>query len=117
MAFFISLTDRVARNYVLIVDFGEVKTAPTECVEWVRQAMEESFHRCRQHMGSAALRQAKNYNRLAGDPKYDVGDWVLLIYPPMAIQKLALKFLGPRRVIRKLGEVNYEIESPKFENR
>ena len=91
----------------------EHRTCPIEYVEWVRQAMEESFQRCRQHMGSAALRQAKNYNRLAGDPKYDVGDWVLLFYPPMAKQKLALKFLGPYRVTKKLGEVNYEIESPK----
>ena len=85
---------------------------PVEYVEWIREAMEESFEKCRTQMRKAAQKQAKHYNRLAMEQSFHIGDWVLLFYPPLAKQKLALKFLGPYKVTRKMGEVNYEIEAP-----
>ena len=85
---------------------------PVAYVEWVRNVMEESYKRCRQELSKAAMRQARHYNKLSGDPCYNVGDWVLLFYPPIARQKLSLKFTGPFKVLRKLSEVNYEIEAP-----
>lgn len=85
---------------------------PIEYVEWLRAAMAESFQRCRRELQDAALRQARHYNRLSGDPVYRVGQWVLLFYPPVANLKLGLKFIGPFKVTRKMSDVTYEIESP-----
>ena len=92
---------------------SDKRTCPVEYVEWVRQAMEEAFKRCRQHLAKAAKKQARHYNKLSGDPTYSVGDWVLLFYPPLAKQKLSLKFLGPFKVTQKISEVTYQIEATK----
>lgn len=88
------------------------RQCPIEYVEWVRAAMEESFERCRRDLHEAALRQARHYNRISGDPAYKEGQWVLLFYPPVANLKLGLKFLGPYQVKRRITEVTYEIQSP-----
>ena len=87
------------------------RPCPVEYVEWVRDALETSYERARQELGRAAQRQARHYNRLSGDPVYEVGDWVLLFYPPIANKKLGMKFLGPYKVVRKIGDVSYEIEA------
>jgi hypothetical protein len=84
---------------------------PNEYVEWVRDALRTSHERARRELGRAAERQARHYNRLSGDPLYEVGDWVLLFYPPIANKKLGLKFLGPYQVTRKITEVSYEIKA------
>ena len=109
----------LGREALLPIDLVYGYSAPDtrEChidyTEWVRQAMETAFERCRKELATAAMRQAKHYNRLSGDPTYQVGTWVLLFYPPLANKKLALKFLGPYKVCRKIGEVTYEIEAPR----
>jgi len=108
----------LGREAILPVDlvYGytipDKRPCPIDYVEWVRGAMEDSFKRCKDRMAQAAERQAKHYNKLSTDPHYAIGDWVLLYYPPIARQKLSLKFLGPYRIARKLNEVNYEIEAP-----
>ena len=108
----------LGREALLPVDlmYGRVledrPTCPIEYVEWTRWAMEEAYEVCRQQLQRAALGQAKHYNRLCREQAHKPGDWVLLFYPPLARQKLGLKFLGPYRVTRKLNEVNYEIEAP-----
>ena len=109
----------LGREALLPVDlmYGRVledrPTCPIEYVEWTRWAMEEAYEICRQQLQRAALGQAKHYNRLSREQMHKPGDWVLLFYPPLARQKLGLKFLGPYRVTRKLNEVNYEIEAPE----
>ena len=85
------------------------RPCPIEYVEWVKDALTASHALARKELGKAAIRQARHYNRLSGDPVYAVGDWVLLFYLPLANKKLGLKFLGPYKVSRKVNEVSYEI--------
>ena len=92
-------------------EFPDERPCPIEYVEWVRDALSLAHEKARKELGRAAERQAKYYNRLSGDPVYKVGDWVLLYYYPLASKKLALKFLGPFKVTRKVNEVSYEIQA------
>lgn len=71
------------------------KACPNQYVEWVREALTQSYERARNDLHMAAERQVRHYNRLLGDPSYKPGDWILLFYPPLANKKLALKFIGP----------------------
>ena len=109
----------LGREALLPVDLVYGYSAPEkpkchiDYVEWVKTELDSAFAKCRMELGKAALRQAKHYNRMAGNPTYKVGDWVLLFYPPLASKKLSLKFLGPFKVSRQLGEVTYEIEATR----
>jgi hypothetical protein len=95
----------------LIPDPGS--TCYVEYVEWVREAAESAFDIVRKELKKASIRQARHYNKLSGDPSYKVGDWVLLYYPPVANQKLGLKFIGPFQVLEVISEVCYRIKSVK----
>ena len=95
----------------------DVPPCPLEYVEWIRGAMNEGFQTCRQQLHKAAELQAHYYNRLSSEPGYTEGQWVLLFYPPLAAAKLALRFIGPFKVVRKASEVTYEIEAPLTKKR
>lgn len=90
---------------------SDERHCPVEYVEWLRDALASSHKRARQELARAAERQARHYNRLSGEPAYQIGDWVLLFYKPIANKKLGLKYLGPYKIIRKISEVTYEIEA------
>ncbi len=84
---------------------------PIEYVEWVRDAMCEGFEHVRLNLGRAAERQKRYYDRRAVTQTYSPGEWVLRLYPPgTSRSKLNYHYIGPYLVIRKTGEVTYEIQ-------
>ena len=88
---------------------------PVEYVEWVRQAMEENFARVRAELQAASVRQKKNYDKRAQTRTFTPGEWVLRFYPPNVTRsKLNFPYRGPYLVLKKVTEVNYQIqESPR----
>ena len=82
----------------------------TEYVEWVKRAMQDNFERARHHLGVAASRQKRYYDVRTKNRQYTVGDFVLRFYPPNLRNKLLSPYLGPYRIMSKLGEVTYYIQ-------
>ncbi len=74
-------------------------SCPVEYVEWVR----ENLHK-------AALRQKTYYDQRAQTRHYNLGDWVLRLYPPLAQDKLNYQYVGPYLIVKILGPVNYLIQ-------
>ena len=72
--------------------------------------MQENFKRTRKHLKSAAERQKKYYDFRTKERQYNVGDWVLRFYAPNLRNKLKAPYIGPYRVMDKLGEVIYKVQ-------
>jgi hypothetical protein len=89
---------------------------PSECsheyVEWVRRALASAHELARQHLGKAAIRQKRGYDvRTRVHPPFEVGDLVRYYYLPLRnVNKFALPWVGPYRITRKVGDVDYQIE-------
>ena len=79
-------------------------------VSWVKSALEDNFERARQQLGVAAERQKWNYDVRTKDRHFRVGDFVLRFYPPNLKNKLSSPYIGPYRIMAKLGAVNYSIQ-------
>ncbi|KAL0289870.1 UNVERIFIED_CONTAM: hypothetical protein Sangu_2599200 [Sesamum angustifolium] len=90
-------------------------------------ALDESLHRrhsilsmARYHLARARLRMKQQADRHCRDLSFAVGDWVLLRLQPYRqlsvrghkFRKLAPRFIGPFRVLRRLGPVAYELSLP-----
>ena len=83
-------------------------------VQWVREAMLENFELVRQKLKRSAEKQKQYYDKRALKREFQVGDWVLRLYPPnITKNKLHYKNTGPYLVIKKMGEVNYMIQKGK----
>jgi len=82
----------------------------TKYVEWVQQALRQNFDFAKQQLGKAAERQKRGYDQRAVVKTFKEGDWVMRLYPPYRHNKLNPHYTGPYRVLRQVGEVNYEIE-------
>ena len=86
----------------------EMPSCAVEYVEWVKEASKEAFEIARTNMQKAAIRQEKSYNRRRGKPEFAINDWVWRFIP--AREKLAKEWHGPYLIIKKVGEVNYQIQ-------
>jgi hypothetical protein len=83
---------------------------PVEYVEWVKNTMAKNYAKVREHMGRAAERQRRVYNKSAVLRVFQRGDWVLRFFPPRARNKLSAKYVGPYLVLERLGEVSYKVQ-------
>jgi hypothetical protein len=83
-------------------------SCPQAYVEWIRGATQKAFENVRQHLGQSAERQKRLYDRGKGVPTFQAGDWVWRFMP--AREKLAVEWNGPYLLLRRTGEVNYEIQ-------
>ena len=83
-------------------------------VEWVKRALQDNFERARHQLGVAAERQKRYYDVRTKARQFEVNDFVLRFYPPNLRNKLNSPYIGPYRVMAKLGEVTYQIKkTPK----
>ena len=85
-----------------------VPQCPIEYVEWVREASQEAYGLLRQQVQIAATRQKRLYDQGKGTPHFYVGAWVWRNIPPR--EKLACEWHGPYLILKKLGDLNYEIQ-------
>lgn len=79
-------------------------------VEWVRRTLQDNFERARNYLQMAAERQKRYYDQRTKDQQFTVGEWVLRFYPPNLRNKLNPPYIGPYLVVKKLGEVTYQIQ-------
>ncbi|KAK3107233.1 hypothetical protein FSP39_009943 [Pinctada imbricata] len=79
-------------------------------VEWLRQAMRNSFDFAYENLKAAACRQKKLYDRGIRPRTFEVGQWMWRWYPPSANRKHDKGWVGPYLITRKLGIVNYQIQ-------
>ena len=85
-----------------------------EYVQWVREAMLENFEIVRQRLKRSAESQKQYYDKRAIMRKFEIGDWVIRLYPPnINRNKLHYRNIGPYLVVEKVGEVNYVIQKSK----
>ena len=94
--------------------FGSVpRTDRSDCpvgyVEQVRQAHWAAHEFVRTHVGRAARRQKRAYDRSLKPRSFEVGDYVLVLDVPEANRKLGVPWAGPYRVIQKINDLLYKI--------
>jgi hypothetical protein len=82
-----------------------------EYVDWVRRALASAHDMARQHIGKAAIRQKRGYDiRAKTRPPFEVGDLVRYYYLPLRnVNKFALPWVGPYRIVKRIGVVDYRI--------
>ena len=81
-----------------------------EYVEWVKCTLQDNFEKARQQLGVAVEQQKHYYDMRTKTQKYKEGDFALRFYPPNLKNKLKSPYLGPYRIMVKLGEVTYQIQ-------
>jgi ribosomal protein L21E len=92
----------------------EVPVCPQEYIEWVREASRSAFTRAHEHLKKSAQRQKRLYDRNTHLREFKVGDWVWVLHPPSEQKKFGRGWLGPSLVIKRLGKVNYVVQSSQM---
>ena len=87
-----------------------MSVCPVQYVEWVQTAMRESFQFISENLETAARRQKNYYDKKLKVRNFEPDTWVWRWYPPFANQSLGLGWTGPYLVLRKLSDVNYQIQ-------
>ena len=72
--------------------------------------MQDNYELARKNLRTAAERQKKYYDERTKGREFQEGDWVLRFYPPKLRNKLNSPYIGPYKVLRKLGEVTYLLQ-------
>jgi hypothetical protein len=90
-------------------------------VEWVRRAIASAHDFARQHLEKSAVRQKRGYDVYAKDrAPFEEGDLVRYYhYPSRQANKFALPWLGPYKIVKRIGPVDYQIRlqsNPKKES-
>ena len=82
------------------------------------RAAEEKVEKVREHLRVAQSRQ-KSYADKRRPFSFEVDDWVYLKVSPLrgtrrfhVRGKLALRFVGPFRILRKVGDIAYRLDLP-----
>jgi hypothetical protein len=88
----------------------DVPQCPNEYVEWIKMALSEAHEYARKHLQKSASRQKRLYDKNAELRKIKIGDWVWVFYPPEANEKPGRGWQGPYLIVKKLGEVNYQVQ-------
>ena len=81
-----------------------------EYVEWIRHSLQDSYERAQHQLQAVSKRQKRYYDVRTKDRQYCEGDFVLRFYPPNLKSKLNSPYIGPFRVMAKLGDVTYKIQ-------
>ena len=85
-------------------------TCPVAYVEWLKNVLSETYDFVHENLKRAALKQKKYYDRGLKPRQFSEDDYVWRWYPPTAGAKLALGWIGPYKVIKKITEVTYRIQ-------
>ena len=83
-------------------------------VQDLREELEAAFWRARTNVGLAQKRQRAHYDTNMKNGSFKVGDLVLLRdhrIRPDEVSKFHRKWKGPYRILEKLNEVNYRVET------
>lgn len=83
---------------------------PSEYVDWLQNAMRDTFNFVYEHSHQAATRQKNNYDIGLKPRSFTKDDWVWRWYPPKAKEKLGLGWTGPYLVINKISDLLYDIQ-------
>ena len=84
---------------------------PVQYVEWVRDAIHRSFDFAYENLKSSFKRQKRYYDVKLKPRQYEKEQLVWCWYPSHAKQKLGLGWTGPYKIIRKISDITYQIES------
>ena len=88
----------------------EVPICPSEYVEWVRDAYRTAFSKAREHLKTTAEKQKKLYDGNTFLRKFNIGNWVWVLNPPIMRNKFGRGWQGPFLIIKRLGDVNYVVQ-------
>ena len=77
----------------------------------MRQRLAEMAQLVADNTSKNQRRQKEQYDKGTKQCSFEVGDQVLVLLPS-GTNKLKLQWTGPYKIIRKVGTVNYEIETP-----
>jgi len=77
----------------------------------MRQWLADMAQLVAKHSSRSQERQKQYYDTRAKACSFKVGDQVLLLFPT-TVNRLKLQWTGPFKVTRKLGTVDYEVETP-----
>ena len=81
-----------------------------EYVQRVKHFLEDNYEMARQQLGAAAERQKRYFDACTKNRQYREGVFVLRFYAPNLKNKLNSPYIGPFRIMARLGEVNYKIQ-------
>ena len=88
-------------------------SCPQELVDWIQEAIRRSFKVAKKHLKASAQRQKRNYDKNTCWRSLDVGQWVMVLYPPQLQLKLGQGWRGPQLIVQKLGDVNYVVQADR----
>ena len=80
----------------------------------------KAYEVARRHSNAQQLRRNRLYNQKIHGPVYDTGEYVLLHYPVVKVghsPKLTNPWRGPYRIIKRLNDVNFQIEEISTQKR
>jgi hypothetical protein len=83
----------------------------SEFVLWMEDKIKKNFQFARSELNSAFERQKNFYDRTGKQRTLEAGDNDLRFYPPLLRNKLQHHRLGPFKVIKRINDVLYEIET------
>ena len=94
--------------------YGTQSPSPDNFVQQSHKLMEQAYHRVREHLSAGYQRQKDIYDKsVHGDP-YQEGNIVWLLDPVVAegqSKKLHHPWKGPFRVLKKISNCDYLVES------
>ena len=99
---------------VLREGWTEDQAAPIPVATYIvemRQRLAEMTQLVAEHTAKSQQRQKQQYDKGTKQRCFEVGDQVLVLLPSTA-NRLKLQWAGPYRIIRKMGTVDYEVETP-----
>ncbi|KAK3107339.1 hypothetical protein FSP39_012221 [Pinctada imbricata] len=79
-------------------------------VEWVQNALQNSFDFVLEKTNSVVRRQKAYYDRGLKPRKFQKHDWVWRYYPPKADRKMNPSWIGPYLILDKLSDYTYKIQ-------
>ncbi|XP_033758666.1 uncharacterized protein LOC117340982 [Pecten maximus] len=75
----------------------------------LRDRLEKTCELAHENLKVAKFKQARNYNKHARDRRMQAGDQVLVLRP-IKHNKLQLQWMGPYKIVSRVGDVDYQID-------